>query len=130
MRNNKFLVSKLVLSIILLLFFPDYSVSKNKQVELTLSQIKQILKGNRYFDNQDLSRLSLAGIDLSKTGMHSTNLDSANLSKANLNDAFLVSTSLNDANIRDANMSGIKICLLYTSPSPRDRTRSRMPSSA
>ena len=24
----------------------------------------------------------------------------------------------------------IEICLLYTSPSPRDRTRSRMPSSA
>ena len=24
----------------------------------------------------------------------------------------------------------LKICLLYTSPSPRDRTRSRMPSSA
>ena len=24
----------------------------------------------------------------------------------------------------------IKLCLLYTSPSPRDRTRSRMPSSA
>ena len=35
-----------------------------------------------------------------------------------------------------ANISAIKIgahtgtCLLYTSPSPRDRTRSRMPSSA
>ena len=27
-------------------------------------------------------------------------------------------------------MSGITTCLLYTSPSPRDRTRSRMPSSA
>ena len=27
-------------------------------------------------------------------------------------------------------MRGIKNCLLYTSPSPRDRTRSRMPSSA
>ena len=26
--------------------------------------------------------------------------------------------------------SGIWFCLLYTSPSPRDRTRSRMPSSA
>ena len=24
----------------------------------------------------------------------------------------------------------IRVCLLYTSPSPRDRTRSRMPSSA
>ena len=27
-------------------------------------------------------------------------------------------------------VAGDKICLLYTSPSPRDRTRSRMPSSA
>ena len=27
-------------------------------------------------------------------------------------------------------MSGLNSCLLYTSPSPRDRTRSRMPSSA
>ena len=27
-------------------------------------------------------------------------------------------------------MAWAKICLLYTSPSPRDRTRSRMPSSA
>ena len=26
--------------------------------------------------------------------------------------------------------TGYKVCLLYTSPSPRDRTRSRMPSSA
>ena len=28
------------------------------------------------------------------------------------------------------NADGFRICLLYTSPSPRDRTRSRMPSSA
>ena len=28
------------------------------------------------------------------------------------------------------NIAGLKPCLLYTSPSPRDRTRSRMPSSA
>ena len=27
-------------------------------------------------------------------------------------------------------LTGTNICLLYTSPSPRDRTRSRMPSSA
>ena len=26
--------------------------------------------------------------------------------------------------------AGFHVCLLYTSPSPRDRTRSRMPSSA
>ena len=28
------------------------------------------------------------------------------------------------------NIEKNKVCLLYTSPSPRDRTRSRMPSSA
>ena len=27
-------------------------------------------------------------------------------------------------------LGDVKVCLLYTSPSPRDRTRSRMPSSA
>ena len=30
----------------------------------------------------------------------------------------------------DMKIDQIKVCLLYTSPSPRDRTRSRMPSSA
>ena len=30
----------------------------------------------------------------------------------------------------DADIYGPNTCLLYTSPSPRDRTRSRMPSSA
>ena len=31
---------------------------------------------------------------------------------------------------RGVQAAGRKVCLLYTSPSPRDRTRSRMPSSA
>ena len=35
-----------------------------------------------------------------------------------------------DANQMTAQLSQISTCLLYTSPSPRDRTRSRMPSSA
>ena len=32
--------------------------------------------------------------------------------------------------LSDNEEPGFNICLLYTSPSPRDRTRSRMPSSA
>ena len=32
--------------------------------------------------------------------------------------------------LKDLNFTIKKGCLLYTSPSPRDRTRSRMPSSA
>ena len=31
---------------------------------------------------------------------------------------------------KDKGTQGVITCLLYTSPSPRDRTRSRMPSSA
>ena len=37
--------------------------------------------------------------------------------------ALVIKAAKLDANI-------LKSCLLYTSPSPRDRTRSRMPSSA
>ena len=36
----------------------------------------------------------------------------------------------NTADGHEQNFVLIKACLLYTSPSPRDRTRSRMPSSA
>ena len=32
--------------------------------------------------------------------------------------------------LNSAGVAKVEICLLYTSPSPRDRTRSRMPSSA
>ena len=45
----------------------------------------------------------------------------------------LVTLLVTDPDVRDV-VQSIKglfyICLLYTSPSPRDRTRSRMPSSA
>ena len=38
---------------------------------------------------------------------------------------------INEATIKDITTGCcVQICLLYTSPSPRDRTRSRMPSSA
>src|SRR5664280_2250325 len=43
-----------------------------------------------------------------------------------INSEFIVRVSDNAINPYDV----ISICLLYTSPSPRDRTRSRMPSSA
>ena len=32
--------------------------------------------------------------------------------------------------VRDLNLDRVNVCLLYTSPSPRDRQKSRMPSSA
>src|SRR5665811_127452 len=44
---------------------------------------------------------------------------------------LVVPKNFNDAQlIADKFKAAIPVCLLYTSPSPRDRTRSRMPSSA
>ena len=44
---------------------------------------------------------------------------------------FASNYELNVKNLEERDLSAIFItCLLYTSPSPRDRTRSRMPSSA
>ena len=47
-----------------------------------------------------------------------------------LTKAFIKDTDGNVKGIKTVNVDLIKGCLLYTSPSPRDRTRSRMPSSA
>ena len=41
-----------------------------------------------------------------------------------------IGSQIDDYLIKPVNPNQILICLLYTSPSPRDRTRSRMPSSA
>ena len=43
---------------------------------------------------------------------------------------YLLQVPANRIGYTVMNVGQLKICLLYTSPSPRDRTRSRMPSSA
>ena len=50
-------------------------------------------------------------------------------------DAYLTKTAVLFSELpterqRGVNVTFLRTCLLYTSPSPRDRTRSRMPSSA
>ena len=45
-------------------------------------------------------------------------------------DAMLERLQAASADHFETNPEEIRCCLLYTSPSPRDRTRSRMPSSA
>ena len=45
-------------------------------------------------------------------------------------DSFACLAKIIHIDIDPAEIGKNKICLLYTSPSPRDRTRSRMPSSA
>ncbi|WDT36770.1 hypothetical protein PVA38_10965 [Streptococcus pneumoniae D39] len=58
-----------------------------------------------------------------KRQMQTTQHGQAINQSCNLNFSFLFQSKIN-------NSSPSFFCLLYTSPSPRDRTRSRMPSSA
>ena len=47
-----------------------------------------------------------------------------------LKDSLIKMGSLTESQLSDAMDAVIKVCLLYTSPSPRDAQLSRMPSSA
>ena len=67
-----------------------------------------------------LARLLKEG---SKKGLEAIDID-GKIASLGKDASAVVSTA------RDAVDEGMQICLLYTSPSPRDRTRSRMPSSA
>ena len=51
-------------------------------------------------------------------------------SESDIHDAIELRGTLEGLCARLAAERGVSTCLLYTSPSPRDRTRSRMPSSA
>ena len=59
-----------------------------------------------------------------------TNSYYANSIKKETNYPVLDEELTTDICIVGGGFSGVSACLLYTSPSPRDRTRSRMPSSA
>ena len=59
------------------------------------------------------------------------NKNTATLIKHALDGATSAGAETELIHLYDLNFKGcISCCLLYTSPSPRDRTRSRMPSSA
>ena len=75
--------------------------------------------------------LTLTGtVDVGEGGNTITNTTTA--ATGDQNDPTTAGDDLNEsvAVNNDANLVTVKTCLLYTSPSPRDRTRSRMPSSA
>ena len=79
------------------------------------------------------------GIGISQSNLELTGSSVANNTASTWGGGLLVFASNNGATIRNSTIAGntadtagggIYGCLLYTSPSPRDRTRSRMPSSA
>ena len=59
-----------------------------------------------------------------------SNIEPANIEPNNIEPTNIEPTNIEPANIEPTNIEPTNICLLYTSPSPRDGLLSRMPSSA
>ena len=90
----------------------------NKHEQTYLEEIAKELEGNGYdcfLPHRD------------QTGIDESELEGTDMSQETKDRIFR-----NDLNaLEDSDLTvALLTCLLYTSPSPRDRTRSRMPSSA
>ena len=79
-----------------------------------------------------LPALGEAGARAIKATIGTANIKNGAVTNAKIHKGTLLYTAFKRGQVARANLAGIKAggCLLYTSPSPRDRTRSRMPSSA
>jgi len=109
----------------------DFGWSDSSSYSLNLLYIPAI--GNGFADSP-LFPLDLLDIPITGAGTPSDSpLFALNLSPTNRGWADSDSFFYDDFLILLGDITGdnkVNICLLYTSPSPRDRTRSRMPSSA
>ena len=78
------------------------------------------------FNGLDMNMGNLYRLSNAKTRSISPENFTGEKGKGGMADPITDKEKINQANAHHA----AKTCLLYTSPSPRDRTRSRMPSSA
>ena len=94
--------------------------------------------GDVYKRQVDLSRATLSDAKLASATLKNCDCSEATLADVSFARAIFEDVDASGATLTDANLTGCRLmdvdlsgcCLLYTSPSPRDRTRSRMPSSA
>ena len=105
------------------------SLAREGDLDAALIDFKELLDVSSGFFGNDMLN-SIAKINIARI----------ELSKKNYSNALKVLESFNSESehplvyeVKGDALAGLKkndFCLLYTSPSPRDRTRSRMPSSA
>ena len=76
----------------------------------------------------NLKEKKLSKIAFSHVGCEKNLVDTEHMQGLLDKEGYEVDCNINDANVVVVNTCSF--CLLYTSPSPRDRQKSRMPSSA
>ena len=88
-----------------------------------------VIQGN---DGIDLNIINATTVGIANSGMLSLNTQNGNVVLGSKNGSITVNTSAGNIDLAVGYVpsAGVASCLLYTSPSPRDRQKSRMPSSA
>jgi len=108
---------------------------ENGTMDPPYSKFKQIYE---FLENERISRkrsikhaVDILTPEIIFINPHSTVKEAVELmTKYNISQIPIIESNHNYGSITAKKIQGYITCLLYTSPSPRDRTRSRMPSSA
>ena len=105
-----------------------------KKAKSAAEYLKKVSKGYRKLTNNQLATILTLKTTLSLLQVKATRMSDAN---NNIEAAKAAAAADAEDTLKQARTSGFKrpgsssgTCLLYTSPSPRDRQKSRMPSSA
>ena len=97
------------------------------------NRILYVYSGGTYYDIHPI-RTTLTGATLTSTSSSKTVTVTCTGAHGLQDDDIVLFDSetgvTGSSTYNNATFEDVKYCLLYTSPSPRDRTRSRMPSSA
>ena len=90
-------------------FFLTYIFKINNSKSISAIKSYEVLKsyidGNRNFQQTDLSKVSLTGINLKEANLDGANLRKADLRKTNLTGSSLVKTNLRRANLQFAHLA-------------------------
>ena len=114
--------------------FDEYQITKNSK---TVKDLEKFISHLNKFQKENVN--DLQWIDLIKFTINNCNFDTQEIAKVQLLELYPeiseeLAEDMSDVEEMKINESQtlkqLNSCLLYTSPSPRDRTRSRMPSSA
>ena len=84
-----------------------FKISNSKSISAIKSYevLKSYIDGNRNFQQTDLSKVSLTGINLKEANLNGSNLRKADLRKTNLTGSSLVKTNLRRANLQSAHLA-------------------------
>ena len=121
--------TKLTLSALAIVAFTlpaNAQIRVDARIHSSAGSCSQCDLSNKRMNGVKLKNANFSGSIFNNSNLSGGNLDGSNLTGSHFRKALLYSVEGKNVNLNGADLH----CLLYTSPSPRDKRQSRMPSSA